>query len=290
MITTLPVDYTYGFSQLNTHLIQNASIIINRYSLLQKEFWNLLQKSKATTFGGVPFSFEVLKKLKSEKLNFYNVKNITQAGGKLNEDLQIYFSNVFKKKKIKFFIMYGSTEATSRMTYLPPKYISKKIGSVGISIPKTKIEIDKSNVNKNEHGEVIFFGKNVSLGYLENLEDLSLDNQNKGVLRTGDIGYKDEDNFLYITGRLKRFIKLFGHRINLDELQNEIQKKIKNSDIICTGSDTSINIHLTNKKFTKKIQIFLKKKLNISLNNLNFKYIKKIPLTNSNKVDYKKLI
>ena len=98
LITTLPVDYTYGFSQLNTHLIQNASIIINKYSLLQKNFGIYYKKVKQLLLEVYHLVLKFLKKLKSEKLNFYNVKNITQAGGKLNEDLQIYFSNVFKKK------------------------------------------------------------------------------------------------------------------------------------------------------------------------------------------------
>lgn len=288
LITTLPIDYTYGFSQINTHLMQNAPIIVNNYSLVQKEFWDLLIKSKATSFGGVPFSFEILQKLDFRKKNFSKIKTITQAGGKLSEELQKKFSNYFYKKKISFFIMYGSTEATSRMSYLPPKKSQEKIGSVGIPIPGTKIEIMKTKKNENQ-GEIIFKGKNVSMGYSQSLKDLTRGDLNNGVLPTGDIGFKDKDNFIYIVGRKKRFIKVLGHRINLDELEEKIRENLNNQNILCTGEDNFLKIFFTDKSKLNLIQEYLKK--NIKLNDKLFKIIliKKIPKNISGKILYSKL-
>lgn len=288
LITTLPVDYTYGFSQINTHLMQNAPIIVNNFSIVQKEFWDLLIKSKATSFGGVPFSFEILKKLNFSIKNFSKIKTITQAGGKLSEELQKEFSNYFYKKKISFFIMYGSTEATSRMSYLPPKKSREKLGSVGIPIPGTKIEIMKTKKNEKQ-GEIIFKGKNVSMGYCESLKDLTKGDLNLGVLHTGDIGFKDKENYIYIVGRKKRFIKVLGHRINLDELEEKIKEKFKSQNILCTGEDNLLNVFSTDKSKFDLIKAYLKK--NIKLNDKLFKIIliKKIPKNTSGKILYSKL-
>ncbi len=288
LITTLPIDYTYGFSQINTFLMQNAPIILNNYSLVQKEFWDLLIKSKATSFGGVPFSFEILKKLNFSKKNFSKIKTITQAGGKLSEELQKEFSNYFYKKKISFFIMYGSTEATSRMSYLPSKKSQEKLGSVGIPIPGTRIEIMRTK-KLEKQGEIIFKGKNVSMGYCESLTDLTEGDLNQGVLHTGDIGFKDKENYIYIVGRKKRFIKVLGHRINLDELEKKIQEKLDSQNILCTGEDNLLKVFFIDKSKLDLIKEYLKK--NIKLNEKLFKItlIKKIPKNISGKILYSKL-
>ena len=287
LITTLPVDYTYGFSQINTHLIQNSNIIINNFSLIQKEFWNLLIKSKATTFGGVPFSFEILKRINFKNKDFSNIKTLTQAGGKLSKDLQKEFAKFCFKKNISFFIMYGSTEATSRMSFLPPKKSLEKIGSVGLPIPGTKIQIKK---NKNQkQGEIIFKGKNVTLGYCNEINDLKKGDFNKGLLNTGDIGYKDKDKFIYLVGRKKRFIKILGHRINLEELQEKLQKNILCQSILCAGYDNLLKVYTTDKSKFKLIENYLKK--NIKLNNklFNIFLLEKIPKNSSGKILYSKL-
>ena len=154
----------------------------------------MLTKSKATTFGGVPFTFEILDKIKFYNNNLTFLKSITQAGGKLDENIQKKFALLLKKKNIKFYIMYGATEATSRMSYLPVKYAHKKIGSIGKAIPGGKFKLKKLNKTENK-GELIYYGKNVCMGYCENIKDLQKPNLNKGKLYTGDIGYIDNEVF-----------------------------------------------------------------------------------------------
>ncbi len=290
LITTLPVDYTFGFSQINTHLFCNAAIILNNFSIIQKQFWNLLKKSKATTFGGVPFTFEILDKIKFYNINFSYLKSITQAGGKLDEKIQKKFALLFRKKKIKFYIMYGATEATSRMSYLPPEYAHKKIGSIGKAIPGGLFKLKKINKTENK-GELIYYGKNVCMGYCENVKDLQKDDINKGKLNTGDIGYIDKDGFFYISGRKKRFIKILGHRINLDELEKKIKSDLKLNDLMCTGNDNMLNINLLKKNKNKIIIIknYLNRKLKLNSKLFNISIINKIPRNLSGKIVYKEI-
>ena len=125
--------------------------------------------------------------------------------------------------------MYGQTEASPRMTYLHWKYAQKKTGSIGKAIPGTKIWIednDGKKINKiKKTGELIFQGKNVSMGYAENIQDLKKEDENHGILKTGDLAYFDKDKFFFIKGRKNRIIKIVGNRFNLDEIEERMRKK-----------------------------------------------------------------
>jgi len=287
LITTLPPDYTYGFSLLNTHLFKGSSIILNDYSIIQREFWDLLTKTKATTFGGVPYTFDLLKKIRFENYKISSLKYITQAGGKLSSESHKYFFDILKKKKIKFIIMYGATEATSRMSYLPWSDSGKKIGSIGIPIPGSSMEISKPDQKK--IGEIVFKGQNVSLGYANSYKDLIKGDINRGKLKTGDIGYKDSQGFFYIVARKKRFLKLLGYRINLDELELKLRKLTNYKMIYCTGNDNELVIHLDNDKIKNNLLLCLIKEFKINKNLVKFKIFKDLSLTNSGKINYKKL-
>ena len=164
-----------------------------------------------------------------DKIDFYKkdlkyIRYLTQAGGKLNLQINKKIAENFYNNNKDFIVMYGAAEATARMSYLPSEFSCKKIGSIGVPIPGGKFWIEDNNQKKiekeNEIGELYYSGKNVCLGYAENINDLSKGDENKGILKTGDIAKKDKDNFYYILGRNDRFVKIFGNRINLDELEN----------------------------------------------------------------------
>tara|TARA_Y100000590_G_scaffold466596_1_gene642573 strand:- start:1313 stop:2674 length:1362 start_codon:yes stop_codon:yes gene_type:complete len=221
-ITTMPFGYSYGLSIINTHLETGATIIINEKTVFEKEFWKTLKKFKVYSFGGVPSFYELLFKLKFKKLITPYLKYITQAGGKIDEKLCEYFSNI---KNLKFISMYGQAEASPRISYLGSNYNKVKLGSIGKPLKGYKLNIDKMGKFKNyDYGELIFKGKNVCLGYASNIKDLFKGDINKGMLKTGDIGYKDKDNFYYIIGRKKRISKIFGIRINLDDVEDLLKK------------------------------------------------------------------
>lgn len=134
-VTTMPMSYTYGLSIIQTHLSAGARIIATEKTLMDKGFWELLKTQKATTFGGVPYIYEMLKRLRFGRMELPSLRYITQAGGKLSKELALEFSEICRNKGIKLIIMYGQTEATARMSYLPWEYAFSKAGSIGIAIP-----------------------------------------------------------------------------------------------------------------------------------------------------------
>ena len=288
-ITTMPMNYVYGLSIINSHLYKGATIMLTEKSLVNRDFWNFFKKFKSTTFGGVPFLFEVLKKLNFKKMNLPSLKYMTQAGGKLSESLIEEFTEICLKKKKKFIVMYGQTEATARMSYLSWKNAKKKIGSIGkavhggyFSLKNKKGQIIKKH---NTIGELIYKGQNVSLGYAKNRFDLIKGDKNKGVLKTGDLAKKDTESFYYIVGRKKRFVKIFGHRINLDHIEKILKKR--GYICFCIGDDKKIHIYFKGNKIKeKKIERIILKNTNLSKEFFSIFLINKIPRNQSGKVLY----
>ena len=285
VITTLPMSYSYGLSIINTHLFSNSSLILTNLSFAQRSIWDQIKKFKVTTFGGVPYTFELLRKLNFSKLNIDSFHYITQAGGKLDLNVLKYFTKVCKKKKIKFFVMYGQTEASPRMSFLPPEMIETKIGSIGIPIQDGKFSLLKNS--DDEEGELVYEGKNVCMGYAFDHRDLEKKNENNGVLKTGDIAKVDKDGFYFITGRKKRILKLYGNRLNLDFIENKIQQQGLNC--VCLGNDMELKIFTTDKNYATQINNYLINKLNVSKYMFNLYLIKKIPRNASGKVIYSQI-
>tara|TARA_B100000674_G_scaffold264879_1_gene218632 strand:- start:78 stop:746 length:669 start_codon:yes stop_codon:yes gene_type:complete len=165
----------------------------------------------------VPEIFEYLKKIKFDKYLTSSIRYMTVAGGKLNIETMKFILKICKNKSINFISMYGQTEASPRISYLDVFNNLKKIESIGRPVKNSKIKIYK--------GELVFIGKNVSLGYANNLKDLLKGDENKGKIFTGDLGYKDKDGYFYITGRKKRISKIFGLRVDLDDIEKYLSKK-----------------------------------------------------------------
>ena len=184
--------------------------------------------------------------------------------------------------------MYGQTEATARMTYLPYSMSKKKIGSIGIPIPGGDITLRNNKEKKNSKiGEIIYKGKNVSMGYAKNFNDLIKADENKGILATGDLARKDKDGYLYVTGRKSREVKLYGHRVNLDELEGILTHK--GYKCICQGFDNQVIIFHTNKNYDNKILKYLSDITKINIDSFKLKHLKKFPFGKTGKILYKSL-
>jgi long-chain acyl-CoA synthetase len=287
-ITTLPMNYSFGLSIINSHLLSGSTILLTSKTLMEKEFWTFLKEYQATSLSGVPYTFEILKKLRFFRMNLPSLKTLTQAGGKLNNELNKEFSEFSRQSSKRFFVMYGQTEATARMSYLPPAFNLEKLGSMGIAIPGGEFSlIDETSTVINGHdivGELVYKGKNVSLGYAESLQDLSKEDENKGVLITGDMAKKDSDNFYYIVGRKKRFIKIYGNRVNLDETERMLKNIV--SDCACTGKDDHLVIYITEKKRSAEVEEFLLSKTKINHSAFSIRHIDEIPKNSSGKTIY----
>ena len=291
-ITTLPYSYTYGMSILNSHLYVAGKIVSYNGTVIEKEFFDLIRKWKVNNFGGVPTIFEILKRLNLDNFDLKSITYITQAGGSLSKDLIKYYHNYLKKNKIKFITMYGSTEATSRMSYLPPELNLKKTGSIGKGLQKSfrLLEITKKNkaIKKNyKIGELEYKGKNVSLGYSISLMDLNKKDNNKGILRTGDVGFRDKDGFYYITGRLDRYVKIYGQRINIDEVEEILRSKFEGTCIKFFKNVINIYSEIEHEKL--ELINFISSKIKIHKSIIKYIKIKKIPLNSNGKINYAKL-
>jgi long-chain acyl-CoA synthetase len=290
-ITALPMNYSFGLSIINSHLMKGATILLTGKSLMEKEFWSFLKDENATSLSGVPYTFEILKKLRFFRMDLPAIKTLTQAGGKLNVDLNKEIVDFCDKNNKRFFVMYGQTEATARMSYLPPQFSIDKIGSVGIAIPDGEFslidELGEVIEENNVIGELVYKGKNVSLGYAESRMDLQKGDENKGVLFTGDIAKRDEDDYYYIVGRKKRFIKLFGNRLNLDETEQLLKSII--TDCACVGEDDLMEIYITDHNRINEVRSFISSKTGIHPSAFKIKHIEKIPKNNSGKTIYTNL-
>ena len=282
-ITTMPMGYSYGLSIINTHLFSGSKIIITDKSVFDKEFWNVLQKYKITSFGGVPQFYEQLKKLRFENFNLSNLKYITQAGGKLDLNYLKYFEKVSKKKGIKFIAMYGQAEASPRMSYLPWNKFSKKMGSIGKPLNGSKFEIinnkGKYITNTFTVGELVYFGKNVSLGYARSLKDLKKGDENKERLFTGDLAYKDDDNFFYIAGRKKRISKIFGIRVDLDDIERKLKDNKYN--IKCVPDNRHLKILIVKNYDTENMKRLIYDFYGINKNFILISKVRKFDNTNT---------
>lgn len=290
-ITALPMHYTFGLSIINSHLIMGATILLTHHSLTEREFWSFFKNHEATSLSGVPYSYEILKQLRFLKMNLPHLKTMTQAGGKLNSVIQKEFSVYSNARNIRLFVMYGQTEATARMSYLPPEFALTKPDSIGVAIPGgnfSLISIEGEVITTSDTvGELQYAGPNVSMGYATCGEDLAKGDENQGILLTGDLAKRDTDGFYYIVGRKKRFLKLFGMRINLDETEQLI--KHITPDCACTGQDDKLLIYISDKKLVHEVKSFISSKTGINHRGFEVIHINKIPKNSSGKTVYAEL-
>ncbi|MCK9206673.1 MAG: AMP-binding protein [Salinivirgaceae bacterium] len=290
-ITALPMNYSFGLSIINSHLLKGATLLLTNRSLMEKEFWTLIKNEKATSFSGVPYTFEMLHKLRFFRMDLPYLRTLTQAGGKLNLHLTQEFANYCQQSGKRFFVMYGQTEATARMSYLPSDWSVTKAGSMGIAIPGGEFHLIDENQNiiwePNTVGELVYKGSNVSLGYAMERTDLLKGDENQGVLFTGDLATRDEDGCYYIVGRKKRFIKLFGNRVNLDETEQILKTLIH--DCACVGVDDQMIIYITDEARMKETQDYIALKTGIHHKAFKVRCIDKIPKNTSGKTIYSNL-
>lgn len=282
-ITTLPMHYTYGLSIINSHALCGATILLTEHGLFEQEFWDFLKKERATSFGGVPYTYEMLKRLHFFEMDLPFLKTMTQAGGKLAKHLHQEFAQYAKETNKEFIVMYGQTEATARMSYLPAKDSLRKAGSIGIAIPGGKMEI--------EDGELVYYGENVTLGYAQKMEDLKKGDERGGKLKTGDMARVDEEGFFYIIGRKKRFLKILGNRVNLDEVEQILKAKYQECELACAGIDDHLFIYMEERNARDKEEIisFISEKTGLNPGVFEVFYIDHIPVSKSGKIRYKEL-
>lgn len=292
-MAALPMHYTMGRSVIDSHLKAGATLLLCGKSLLDPVFWKRLKEEKATSFTGVPYSYEIMTKMRFQRMNLPELQIITQGGGKLSEDLFKSLASYAQEKGKKFIPTYGQTECSARMAYLPAEYAMTKTCSIGIAEPNTQLSIiDDNGVETFEGeatGEMVFRGENVTMGYAQCAEDLIKGDENNGIMHTGDIARRDADGCYYIIGRMKRFLKIFGLRIALDEIENLVKSSYANVDIVCGGSDELLRVYLTNQSMLDEVRDFIVEKTHLFHKNIEMIYIDAIPRNEAGKVLLNKL-
>ena len=226
-ITSLPCSYTYGLSVINTHIYVGATILVTDYKVADRRFWDFFTSKGGTSFAAVAYTYRMLMRMGFHKWSLPTLNKMTQAGEKLNGTVYEYLTNMSESKHIRFQPMYGQTEATARIAVMPYvdgyKVLKEKAGSVGRVIEGGEIII--SDKDENGCGRIIYCGENVTMGYAYGRESLGNADERNGRLDTGDYGYVDKEGFLYICGRKDRYVKYAGKRIELDELESELERE-----------------------------------------------------------------
>jgi acyl-coenzyme A synthetase/AMP-(fatty) acid ligase len=281
----------YGLSVINSHLHCGAPVVLTGASLLEKRFWALFQSQEATTLSGVPYTYEILRRLRWNRMNLPSLRVLTQAGGKLNAGLVGEFAAICRDKGIRLFVMYGAAEATARMSYLPPESALDKPSSIGVPIPGGEFWIEDEAGNPitdpEEVGELFYRGANVTLGYAMSREDLARGNEREGILATGDMAKCDADGMYYIVGRKSRFVKIFGNRINLEEVE-QLLRGI-NVDCACAGNDEKIRIYMTNASKQEEVLAYVQQLTLLHHSAFQTVVIDSIPRNQAGKIIYSEL-
>lgn len=284
-ITHLPLFYSFGLSILNSHLMMGASILLSQRAPIQPEFWDQLNEHQVTSLSGVPYSFSMFRRTGLLEKDVPSLQHVTQAGGRLAPELVELFHGALKEKGIKFWVMYGQTEATARISILAADELEGRIGSVGKPLPGGEIEIlDPSDSGD---GEIIYRGPNIMNGYAFSREDINTENELDFRLSTGDIGRIDKDGFLWITGRLARFVKISGKRYNLDDLEGRFDLVEPPFAFVQHGERLAIVIEGNREDLPKAREC--ERQLGLDPRSVLVEQIAQLPKKAQGKIDYQKL-
>jgi acyl-CoA synthetase (AMP-forming)/AMP-acid ligase II len=221
IMSVLPFHYCFGASLLHTHLRAGGSIVVDSRFMYPEKVLQRMAETECTGFAGVPSHFQILlRKSNLARMSFPRLRYVQQAGGQLAPHFIRELHAALPGKQV--FIMYGQTEATARLSCLPPNLLDKKLGSVGKGIPGVKLAVQNEHgipVLPGETGEIVAEGANVTLGYWRDQEETARHFRH-GRLYTGDLATVDEDGFIYIVDRAKDFLKCGGTRISCRTIEN----------------------------------------------------------------------
>lgn len=291
-MVSLPIQYTQGLNIVSSHLQGGSTILLSKASLTEKEFWDFFKTQRATSLTGVPYSIEVLSRLRFFRMDLPDFRTLNQGGGRMTDKLFGECAEYAERTGRRFIATYGATETTARMAYLPPNLAIRKCGSIGYAIPGGSITlvndegqtIDRSG----KIGEIIYQGPNVTLGYAESLSDLLLSDERHGRYATGDLAWRDDDGCHYIVGRKSRFLKLYGYRIGLDETERLIRGAFS-LECACTGTDRQMLVYITNGDKREAVLRFLSEKTGLQPFAFEIRVIDTIPKNPLGKILYNHL-
>ena len=286
-IVTLPLFYSYGLSVINSHLAMGATICFTSFSFVNRQFWEFFKQQQISSFASVPHGYDMLLRIKFSEMQLPSLRYFTLAGGKLDARKVTILADYAQRFDKPFFVMYGQTEATARMAYLPPEMTLLYPDAIGFAIPYGEFElVDNSGEiidSANSTGEIVYKGPNIMLGYVNSYHELFGFNP-LSRLFTGDLGYYNEDGIFFISGRIKRILKLHGKRISLDEIEEYCQRI--GYDVFCVGSDKKLVVAIQNREDEEAIKSTLIQYLALHGSMIRVLTVSSLPFTPSGKKDY----
>lgn len=218
-ITTLPLHYCFGLSVINSHLCAGGSVVLNDLPVLDPGFWGLVRAHRVTTFAGVPHTYALLDRVGFAAMTLPSLRYLTQAGGRMPPERVRRYAALGRARGWDLVVMYGQTEATARMAYLPATLAGSAPQSIGVPIPGGAFHLEAvPETDDPLVGELVYDGPNVMLGYATSPTDLA-HGRTVHSLRTGDLARRTAGGLYEIVGRRSRIAKLFGLRVDLDRLE-----------------------------------------------------------------------
>jgi long-chain acyl-CoA synthetase len=276
-IASLPIHYSYGLSVLNSHLAAGASIVLTRESVIRPGFWEQASAHRATSFAGVPYTYAMLERTGLLRTHApATLRTLTQAGGRLAPEAIVALHELMTARGGRLVVMYGQTEATARIAYVPPDALPAKAGTIGIPIPRGELRVDD--------GELVYRGPNVMLGYAEDRADLARGDDQQGELRTGDLGHADDDGFFVVTGRSARIAKVFGLRVNLDEVESAARRF---GAVAAVDAGDAVRLFVEAPGVdAREVRSHLANLLRVNSRAFDVRAIERLPTRGSGKIDY----
>jgi acyl-coenzyme A synthetase/AMP-(fatty) acid ligase len=287
-ITALPLQYAYGLSVVNSHLATGAALVLTDLTMAERSFWERMTGGRVTSFAGVPMMYEMLRRLRVDRMDLPCLKTLTQAGGRLAPASVEWMAKLSQERGWRFFVMYGQTEATARMAYLPPQLVASHPSSIGLPIPGGRFEIEDDSgniiVENGRVGQLIYYGDNVMMGYAEGPDDLSLGDEYRGRLPTGDLAEGGPEGLYYIRGRRARFVKIFGNRLGLDEVEAMLEQR--GYAVVVTGRDDRLVLAALELDVLEQARTLVGSLYRIHLSAIAIVRLDEIPRSASGKVSY----
>jgi acyl-coenzyme A synthetase/AMP-(fatty) acid ligase len=274
--TTLPMHYCYGLSVINSNLARGAALILSDHSVVDRCFWESFRAHGGTSLHGVPYTFDLLDRAGFADRDLPTLRYVTQAGGRLSPDQVRRYAGLADRDGWQLFVMYGQTEATARMAYLPPDLAARRPEAVGVPVPGGAFEIRPD-------GELVYRGPNVMLGYARTPADLAL-GATLDALPTGDLARRTPDGLYEVIGRKSRFVKLFGLRVDLDEIERILSAA--GFQAAAAGDDSAVILAMVNGQNTAAAASLVARRTNLPMTVIHVREYPRLPRLTSGKLDY----
>ena len=290
-ITSLPIHYSYGLSILHSHLVAGASVVLTGESVASASFWDIFREFSVTSLAGVPATWRILRRMRFERMPLPCLNTLTQAGGRMEREELEWLAGLAERMGWRFFSMYGQTEATARISFVPAECAVRKAGSIGQAIPGGRMwlrsECGEPIRASGVEGEIIYEGPNVMMGYAESPEDLAL-GEGLSQLETGDMATLDEDGYFWISGRRSRYIKINGRRIGLEPVERILRGA--SCPAVACGQDDRLVIAVEGDYVEEELLELLMRHFGILARNCFIFKVESIPYSASGKVLYPELL